>query len=306
MKYRFIDPERSKHSVALLCQVLRVSPQGFYRWQKRELSPRQRSNAALLEQIRSVHQKSRRTYGSPRIHWQLREAGIPCSCKRVARLMRVHGIRAKTVRRFRVTTNSAHALTVAPNLLNRQFRVGAPNQAWVTDITYVPTQEGWLYLCVYLDLFSRRIVGWAMSERMSAELVSSALSMAVGQRRPGAGLLVHSDQGSQYASDLYQYASDLYQRHLKRNEFVCSMSRKGNCWDNAPAESFFHTLKGELTHHANYRTRTQARGEIFEFIEGFYNRARRHSTLNYQTPLQFERRFEHETFEEQHQTHLAA
>ncbi len=285
MKYRFIFQHKGTHPVTLLCQTLRVSTQGYYRWHKREPSLRRRSDAALLERIRLVHQSSRRTYGSPRVHRELREQGVLCSRKRVARLMGLHGIRAKTVRRFRVTTNSAHALPVAPNLLNRQFTVKSPNQSWVTDITYVPTREGWLYLCVYLDLFSRRVVGWAMSERMTAELVSSALCMAVQQRRPEAGLLVHSDRGSQYASEFYQ-------RQLRNHHFVCSMSRKGNCWDNAPAESFFHTLKGELTHHANYRTRTQARTELFEFIEVFYNRTRRHSTLLYQSPLLFERQYQ--------------
>lgn len=282
MTYRFIDRHKDTHPITLLCQVLGVSPQAYYGWCKREPSPRHRSNEVLMGQIRSVHQQSRRTYGSPRIHRELRDLGVRCSRKRVARLMRAHGIRAKTVRRFRATTDSAHALPVAPNLLDRQFTAAAPNQAWVTDITYVPTQESWLYLCVYLDLFSRRVVGWAMSERMTAELVTSALSMAVRQRRPGAGLVIHSDRGSQYASQLYR-------RQLSRHQFVCSMSRKGNCQDNSVAESFFHTLKGELIHHADYQTRVQARTEIFEFIEVFYNRTRRHSTLDYQSPLLFER-----------------
>ncbi len=284
MKYRFIDQQKNTHSVVALCQVLGVSPQAYYCWRKREPGPRRRSNEALVEQIQSVHQSSRRTYGSPRVHRELRALGIGCSRKRVARLMGLHGICAKTVRRFRVTTDSAHALPVAPNLLDRQFTVATPNRAWVTDITYVPTQEGWLYLCVYLDLFSRRVVGWAMSERMTAELVTSALTMAVQRRRPEAGLLIHSDRGSQYASEFYQ-------RRLAAGQFVCSMSRKGNCWDNSVAESFFHTLKGELIHHALYQTRAQARVEIFEFIEVFYNRSRRHSTLNYQSPLLYERQY---------------
>ena len=297
MKYRFIDQQKGTHSVSLLCRALGVSPQAYYQWRKRELSPRRRNNEALIERIRSVHQSSRRTYGSPRVHRELRAQGVQCSRKRVARLMRAHGVRAKTVRRFRVTTDSAHALPVASNLLDRQFTVATPNRAWVTDITYVPTREGWLYLCVFLDLFSRRVVGWAMSERMTAELVTSALSMAVQQRHPGTGLLIHSDRGSQYASELYQ-------RHLSVHQFVCSMSRKGNCWDNSVAESFFHTLKGELIHHADYQTRAQARTEIFEFIEVFYNRTRHHSTLDYQPPLLFER--QHEQKQQQTQARLAA
>lgn len=207
MKYRFINEHKDKHPIALLCQVLGVSPQAYYRWRKREPSPRSRSNEVLLEHIRTVHQQSRRTYGSPRVHRELREQGVRCSRKRVARLMRAHEVRAKTLRRFRATTDSAHSLPVAPNLLDRQFTVTSPNRAWVTDITYIPTREGWLYLCVYLDLFSRRVVGWAMSERMTTELVTSALSMAVRQRHPEAGLLVHSDRGSQYASEFYMPAS---------------------------------------------------------------------------------------------------
>jgi putative transposase len=219
VKYRFIDQHKDKHASTLLCQVLGVSPQAYYNWRKREPSLRQRSNEirsseTLLERIRSVHQSSRRTYGSPRVLRELHALGVSCSRKRVARLMGLHDIRAITVRRFRVTTDSAHSLPVAPNLLDRQFTVTTPNRAWVTDITYIPTREGWLYLCVYLDLFSRCIVGWAMSERMTTELVTSALSMAVQQRRPEAGLLVHSDRGSQYASEFYQ-------RCLAAGQFVC-------------------------------------------------------------------------------------
>ena len=285
MKYQFIDQQKGTHPVSLLCRALGVSPQAHYQWHKREPSPRSRSNKVLLEQIRSVHQKSRRTYGSPRVYQDLREQGVVYSRKRVARLVRAHGVRARNVRRSRATTDSAHALPVAPNLLDRQFTAPAPNRAWVTDITYVPTREGWLYLCVFLDLFSRRIVGWAMSERMTAELVTSALSMAVQQRHPQAGLLIHSDRSSQYASEFYQ-------RHLSHYQFVCSMSRKGNCWDNSVAESFFHTLKGELIHHADYQTRAQARAEIFEVIEVFYNRVRCHSTLDYQPPLLYERQYQ--------------
>lgn len=285
MKYRFIKEQAGAHAVKLLCKVMRVSPQAYYRWGKRQPSRRQHNDEALIEQIRCVHQSSRRTYGSPRVHRELGAQGIVCSRKRVARLMRLHSIRARSVRRFRLTTDSSHGLPVAANVLDRQFGVPAPNRVWVTDITYVPTAEGWLYLCIFMDLFSRRVVGWAMSERMGSELVVSALSMAVGQRRPGAGLLVHSDRGSQYASDHFQ-------SHLSRHGIVCSMSRRGNCWDNSVAESFMGTLKVELVHHAHYQTRAQARSEIFEYIEGFYNRIRRHSTLDYQTPLLFEQCYE--------------
>lgn len=210
------------------------------------------------------------------------EEGEPISRTRVARLMKQQGLKSKSQRPFKATTNSHHGRPVAPNRLEQEFRVEQPDTVYVGDITTIPTEEGWLYLAVFLDLYSRAVVGWAMSKRMSAQLVEDALRMAIWKRQPPQGLLVHSDQGSQYASDRYQ-------KTLKDHGFLCSMSRQGCGWDNAPAESFFHTLKTELTHHRRYQTREKAQQEIFEYIEVFYNRQRRHSTLGYQTPLGYEK-----------------
>jgi putative transposase len=281
MKFQFIRDHREDFPVRLMCRVLDVSSSGFYDWLERPESPRAVENRALVAKIQAIHGDSRRTYGSPRVHASLQDAGYRIGRNRVARLMRDNAIRARTKRKFRVTTDSRHDHPVAPNRLDRQFEVAAPNTVWVADISYIPTREGWLYLAVVLDLFSRQVVGWAMDQQMPQELTLAALDMAIQRRRPLPGCMHHSDRGSQYA------AGD-YQKQLAKYGMVCSMSRKGNCWDNAPMESFFHSLKTELVHHRDYQTRDEARRDIFEYIEVFYNRQRRHSTLGYLSPAQFE------------------
>ena len=260
---------------------MQVSISGFYGWLNRPISQTARENAALLVVIKAASENSKETYGSPRIWSDLRESGFSCSENRVARIMRMNKIFAKIRKRFIITTQSDPALNIAPNALDRQFTVDRPNVRWTTDITYIWTYEGWLYLAVVLDLFSRRVVGWAMSQNIDRALVLSALNMALKQRRPGPGLLCHSDRGSQYAS------SD-YQERLLDAGIECSMSRKGNCWDNATSESFFGSLKRELVHRMSFTTRNQARTAVFEWIEVWYNQQRRHSTLGYLSPAKFE------------------
>ena len=273
--------EKANHKVSVLCRVLELSRSGYHKWAKAKPSQRKRENSRLAAEIRGIHRTSRERYGSPRIHAELTARGKLVGKKRVARIMRENGIKARPKRKFRLTTDSAHALPVAPNLLDRNFSASAPNQAWVGDITYVWTLEGWMYLAVLIDLHSRAVVGWALSERMTRQLVLDALAMAIARRRPGSDLLHHTDRGSQYASAEYRAA-------LQAHGIVCSMSRKGNCWDNAVAESFFATLKKELVHEMVFFSRAIARAHLFEFIEVFYNRQRRHSALNYMTPAYFE------------------
>ena len=288
MRFAFIAVEKATFPVTVLCQTLGVSRTGFYAAQARPAARRGRDDAKLAVEITAIHAESRQRYGSPRIHAELRERGCRTSRKRVARLMREQGLAARRRRRFRVTTDSHHPFPIAANVLARQFAASSPDTAWVTDITYIPTGEGWLYLAVILDLFSRLVVGWAMSERITRQLALDALGMALARRRPPQGLLHHSDRGSQYASTEYQH-------QLARHGIVGSMSRRGDCWDNAVAESFFATLKVELVHEATWGTRPEAGGALFEYIEGFYNGQRRHSSLGYLSPLAFERRREHET-----------
>ena len=235
----------------------------------------------LLEQIKKSHKLSKGRYGSPNVLNDLKDWNCRTSKKRVARLMRKAGLRSKTVRRFKVTTQSKHSLPVAKNLLKRDFTTLAPNKVWVSDITYIWTREGWQYLCIVIDLFNRQVVGWSMNKRLTAELAVDALMGAVISRRPSKGLLFHSDRG-------VQYCSRAFRRQLKRYGMVQSMSRKGDCWDNAVAESFFGTLKQELVHHESYRSRAEARLSVFEYIEGWYNRRRRHSALGYLSPMEFE------------------
>lgn len=282
MKYQFIEEHREKYPVGLMCKVLGVARSAYYAWHQAPRSKRKMADLALLEQIKEIFEQSRQTYGSYRIFIALRKQGTRCGHKRVARLMRQAEIRPKTKQRFRAaTTDSNHNLPVAPNLLNQEFTAEEADQIWLTDITYVSTAEGWLYLAVVLDLYTRRIVGWAMSESLHRQLVIDALQMAIATRQPLPGLLHHSDRGSQYASHDYQAL-------LTKHEMLSSMSRKGNCYDNAPAESFFGTLKTELVFHQSYATRNEARLDIFEYIEVFYNRIRYHSALGYQSPVNYE------------------
>ncbi len=281
MRYAFIQKHQTQWPVAVQCDVLDVARSGYYAWRRRSPSKSAQRRAELTEQIREVHQASRQTYGSPRVHAELLARGHRCNRKTVARCMQQAGLQAKTHRRFRVTTtDSNHPHPIAENLVNRNFRPSRKNETWTADITYVATDEGWLYLAAVEDLFTRQIVGWSMSERINSRLVVDALEMALTRQRPGSGLTAHSDRG-------VQYASEHYQRLLVEHGITCSMSRKGNCWDNAPMESFFATLKKELVHHERYGTRAAARQSLFEYIEVFYNHQRRHSALGYQTPAQF-------------------
>jgi transposase InsO family protein len=283
MRFEFIAGHRHKYPLPVLCRVLGVSVSGYYAWCKRPISQRRQANQALVAHIKAVHHASYETYGSPRIHAELVAQGYACGRHRIARLMRLHSIQAKQCRR-RLTTVKREGDSVAPNLLDRQFQATAPNQKWLADITYIPTQEGDLYLAPVLDLYARKIVGWAMDITLKSELVEQALQMAFRQCRPAAGLLHHSDRGSQYTSQAYQHL-------LKSHGCQISMSRAGNCYDNAPMESFFGTLKAELVHHRQYRTRAEAKRDIFAYIEGFYNRRRCHSALGYQSPEQFEKSY---------------
>jgi putative transposase len=282
MKYSFIDNHCSVYRVEKMCHVLQISRSGYYAWKKRGNNGRFEENERLATSIRQIYEKSRRLYGSPRITAELHAWGIRCGKNRVARLMRINGIAAKTKRRFKVTTDSRHRLPVAPNLLDQRFYAAAPNSVWASDITYIWTQEGWLYLAAVLDIFNRQIVGWAMDRHITRGLVIDAVQMAVRQREPASGLLFHSDRGSQYAS--YDFA-----RLLEGHGFIQSMSSTGNCYDNAIVETFFHTLKTELVYFEKYRTRAEARRSIFEYIEVFYNRIRRHSALGYQSPVNYEK-----------------
>ena len=282
MRFAFVRDHRRRWPTAVLCDVLRVSRSGFYAWLRRPPSRSAGRRLGLVAAIREVHEESRRTYGSPRVHKELARRGVRCCENTAARLMRDHGVRAKSQpRSVPRTTDSRHARPVAENVLARDFTPGRRDAAWAADVTYIPTAEGWLYLAVVIDLFSRRVVGWAAADHLRAELCTSALEMAFARRRPGAGLLHHSDRGSQYASEAFRSA-------LAGRDAVPSMSRKGDCWDNAVAESFFATLKKELTHHESYATREQARRSLFEYIEAFYNRRRLHSTLGYMSPADYE------------------
>jgi putative transposase len=281
VKYQFVRKYQGQHCVSVLCRMLQVSRSGYFDWQKRTPSRRALEEEQLLVSVRQEYNTSKGRYGSPRLHRELLEKGIRCSRNRLVRLMRKHQITARPLRRFVVTTDSGHTLPVADNKLNRQFTAEAPNRKWTADITYVYTREGWLYLAVVLDLFSRRVIGWAMSSTLERSMVIDALQMALSSRKPAAGLLCHSDRGSQYASGDYQEA-------LRKAGAMCSMSRKGNCYDNAPTESFFASLKRELVYRTSFATREEARAALFEWIAIWYNRKRRHSTLGYVSPEQFE------------------
>ena len=281
MIFSFIEAHKDIWPVTLMCKTLDVSTSGFYAWRDRPVSPAQLRRETILTEVRAIHAEFKGCYGSPRIHAELKDRELPCCVNTVAKLMHDNDIRAKSARKFKHTTDSNQALPVADNLLDRQFEAQGLNERWVCDITYIWTREGWLYLAVVEDLYSRMVVGWSMSETMTSRLVVDALEMAVARRLPGEGLLAHSDRGSQYASEHYQ-------RLLGKHGIQCSMSRRANCWDNAPAESFNATLKKELVHHEDYQTRAQARASIVEYIEMFYNPKRRHSSLGYLSPAEYE------------------
>jgi putative transposase len=281
MKYAFMAEHEQEFSLKRMCRVLRVSRSGYYAWKHRPASEQERANLELLAQIRAAYQWSRKTYGSPRIHAYLRRKGVFCGRNRVARLMKLYRIAARRVHKWHpVTTRQFPGARIAPNLLNREFEASRPNQKWVSDITYIDTVEGWLYLASILDLYSRRVVGWAMADQMSVDLVEDAWKMAILNRQPEASLLHHSDRGSQYTSDSYR-------QQLAELECQVSMSRTGNCYDNAVAESFFATLKTECAA-TQFESKAKARSAIFEYIEGWYNRQRLHSTLDYLSPAEFE------------------
>jgi len=282
MRYQFIDEQKKAWPVTLMCGVLGVSRSGYYDWTARGLSWRVRSNNELDRRIRMIFADHRQRYGAPRIATTLHNEGLKCSENRIARRMRALGLKAIQAKKFKATTDSKHSKPVAPDLLKQDFFATAPNQKWTTDISYVWTDEGWLYLAVVMDLYSRAIVGWSMNRRMTQQLVCDALTMALFRRRFPKGTILHSDRGSQYCSRRYQ-------RLIRSNRLCGSMGRKANCYDNAVTESFFHTLKVELVHRERYVTRRRAQSSIFEYIETYYNRQRRHSAIGHQIPMIFEK-----------------
>jgi len=282
MRYKFIKENQTQFDIRRLCKQLEVSRSGYYAWLNREESTRDKQNKQLLEVIKKGFDESRNTYGYRRIHHYLKTSGNSCGKNRVARLMRQAGLQPKTRRKFKATTNSKHKLPIHENHLQREFKPKQINQSWSSDITYVWTHEGWLYLAVIMDLYSRKIIGWAMDSRMTDNLVINALKMALFRRKIASDLLLHSDRGSQYASRNYQAL-------LKQHGIKCSMSRKANCWDNAAMESFFRSLKVESIYHETFKTREEAKTNIFDYIEIFYNRQRSHSTLNYLSPHDYEK-----------------
>lgn len=279
--FQLVHAERDQFPVAVSCRILGVSRSGYYRWARSSPSLQARADVRLAAEVQDIHREHRGRYGSPRVHRELRARGCRISRKRVARLMRQAGLCGRAPRRFRHTTDSRHGHRIAPNLLARDFCAAAPNRVWVGDITYVPTSDGWLYLAVLIDLFSRRVVGWAMSDHIDTELALAALNMAVAGRRPAPGLIHHTDRDCRYASDDYQLA-------LRDSEMVSSMSGKADCWDNAVAESFFATLEKELLSRSSLRPRAQTRRTVAEYIDRYYNDARRHSYLDFVSPLEFE------------------
>jgi putative transposase len=279
-KYQFVAAQARSYPITVLCRVLGLARSGYYAWQRRQPSAHAQRDRDLMQQIDAIFGASRQTYGSPRVHAELRAQGVRCGRKRVARLMRHAQLRARRRRRTVRTTDSCHDQPIAPNLLARSFVAEAPNRVWLADITYLPTREGWLYLAVVLDLYARRVVGWSMQATLERRLVLAALEHALGRRQPPAGLIHHSDRGSQYASAEYQALLGQAQMHS-------SMSRRGDCWDNAPMESFFATLKTEVATPV-FASHAAARQAVFEYIEGFYNRLRRHSALAYLSPAAYE------------------
>jgi transposase InsO family protein len=282
MRFEFIDDHRDEFPVSRMCEVLVVSRSGYYAWRRRPPSEREMANQELYQKIEAVYDESHGTYGSPRVYQALKRQGVTCGENRVARLMRLRGLRARQTKTYKTTTRRNKADPVAPNVLRRDFEAERPNEKWLADITYIPTQEGWLYLAATLDLYSRRVVGWAMSDRMTSDLTIKALKMAVYHRQVGPNLVHHSDRGSQYTDGHYQ-------QMLKDWGIQVSMNGVGSWYDNAPMESFFGTLKSEWVHHCTYRTRQEARTDLFYYIEAFYNRRRLHSALGYVSPDTYER-----------------
>lgn len=281
MKYRFIEKQRSEFGVGKMCYILGVNRSGYYAWRKRKRSKREQYNNVLLNEIRAIHKRNLGLYGSPRITDELHELGYFCSRPRVARIMRKNNIFAKTKRKFKVTTNSKHNYPISPDLLNQDFTTDAMNKIWTSDITYIRTQEGWLYLTIIMDLFNRQIVGWSMSRRLTASTTTiPALLQAHKRHKPPAELVFHSDRG-------VQYACKEFRKELAKYKMQQSMGGKGNCYDNAITESFFHTLKTEWVYFEKYQTRFQARQSVFQYIEIYYNRKRKHSSLGYKAPVEF-------------------
>jgi putative transposase len=281
VKYAFVRANREQFRITCMCQVLQVSRSGYYDWAVRDQSERSKSDGVLLKAIRKIHQEMKEAYGAIKTWRTLQGSGTVCGKHRVARLRRQAGIEARRKRKFRLAYQARHTAPAPPNLLRWPFKAAYPDQIWVTDVTFIPTRSGWLYLAVMIDLYTRLVVGWSMKDRPNQELVNEALMMAVEQRQPKPGLIHHSDQGILYSSGSYLAL-------LKKYGMLRSMSAKGNCYDNAVAESFFSSLKNEIIHHRDYKTRDEARGEIFEYIELFYNRKRIHQSLNYQTPMNYE------------------
>lgn len=283
MRYRFIDAHKKVWPISLMCKVLQVSRSGYYSWRSSSEGPRAASNRQLDMKIKEVFKTHKQRYGAPRVADELIDEGTPCSVNRVARRMKILGLRAIHAKKFKVTTDSNHCKPVAPDLLEQDFSASAPNHKWVSDISYIWTDEGWLYLAVVMDLHSRAIVGWSMSHRMTQQLVIDALTMALFRRGFPKGTIIHSDRGSQYCAAAYQ-------RLIRKKGLRCSMGRRANCYDNAAMESFFHTLKVEEIHRRRYRTRSQARASVFEYIEVYYNRKRKHSAIGHRIPMVFEQK----------------
>jgi transposase InsO family protein len=275
---------RFRYGIGMMCRILRVSKSGYYKWVHRKPSKRAQEEGRLEVEIKAAHQRTRETCGPERLHHELKEQGVKVGICRIRRIRKKLGIRCKQKRKFKATTDSKHGLPVAENLLNQQFEVTRPNEAWLSDITYIPTEEGWLYLAGHKDLFTGQIVGYAMGNRITKNLVSQSLFRAVAAKRPGPGLIHHSDRGSQYCAHEYRRLVDQF-------KMKASMSKKGDCYDNAPMESFWGTLKNELVHHSRYKTREQGIREITEYIEVFYNRQRRQARLGYLSPAVYERQF---------------
>jgi transposase InsO family protein len=281
MKYAFVAEQAAHYPVTTLCQVMLVSRRGYYDWLDRPESKRSIANRQLLAVIRELFYQYREVYGAPRIQKALQKLGLACGLNRVARLMRENDLVPKTIKKFRVTTDSRKSRNPAANILNRDFEAERPNEKWVADVTYIATREGWLFLATVLDLYSRKIVGWSMHNRLTSDLAKRALQHAIDARSPALGLIVHSDRGKEY------YAGE-YQQLLAQYGLICSMSRRGDCYDNAVMESFFHSLKVEEVHHRDFKTRAEARTVLFDYIELFYNRQRLHSSIGYQSPVEFE------------------